>query len=49
MKLHSLGVPHEYDFETVAGGHDVSYYDAQAEQVVEFLVERFERERVSRL
>lgn len=47
MKLHSLGVPHEFDFETIAGGHDARYYDAQAERVVEFLVERFERERMA--
>jgi hypothetical protein len=45
MKLYSLGVPHEHDFDTVAGGHGEDYYDAQAAKVVEFIVQRLEQER----
>ena len=46
MKLYSLGVPHEYDFETSAGGHGFAYYNVQAQKAVEFLVERMEQERL---
>ena len=37
---------HEYDFETSAGGHGFAYYNVQAQQAVEFLVERMEQERL---
>ena len=45
MKLYSLGVPHEYDFDTTAGGHGFGYYNTQAEKAVTFLIERLEQER----
>jgi S-formylglutathione hydrolase FrmB len=46
MKLYSLGVPHEFDFETTAGGHGFEYYRTQAQKAVDFLMERFEQERL---
>ena len=45
MKLWSLGVPHEYDFETVAGGHGFGYYNVMAERAVQFVVDGLEKER----
>jgi len=46
MKLASLGVPHEHDLTTTAGGHGFVYYDAMAAIVIGFLAERLERERL---
>ncbi len=46
MKLHSLGVPFEYDLDTEGGGHGPPYYDKMAETVIDFLVERLEQERL---
>lgn len=46
MKLSSLGIPHECDLETTAGGHGFQYYNRMAEQAVCFLVENLERERM---
>ena len=46
MKLEALGIPHETDLETSAGGHGFAYYDAMAAQAVGFLIERLEQERV---
>jgi len=46
MKLAALGVPHEVDLETEAGGHGFAYYNAMAEQAVGFIAERLERERL---
>jgi S-formylglutathione hydrolase len=45
MKLHSLGIPHQYDFETEAGGHGFEYYNRMAPRVIEFLHESLEQER----
>ena len=45
MKLWSLGVPHECDLETTAGGHGFVYYNTMAEKAVGFLVERLEQEQ----
>ncbi|QDU87330.1 Putative esterase [Pirellulimonas nuda] len=45
MKLGSLGVPHEHDLETRAGGHSWDYFDAMAPRVFDFLVERLDAER----
>ncbi len=45
MKLYSLGVPHEYDLETTAGGHGFGYYRVQARQAIDFLAERLDAER----
>lgn len=46
MKLSALGIPHDYDLETEAGGHSFDYYNAMAEPAVGFLVERLEKERL---
>ena len=46
MKLWSLGVPHEYDLETSAGGHGFDYYNHMAPKAIEFLVNRLEQERL---
>lgn len=46
MKLAALGIPHEADLTTEAGGHGFPYYDAMAEPVVTFLADRLERERL---
>lgn len=45
MKLFSLGVPHEHDLETSAGGHNWQYVEHMAERAVGFVVERLEQER----
>ncbi len=45
MKLYSLGVPHQCDLETEAGGHGFDYYNSMASRVLEFLYERLEQER----
>ncbi len=45
MKLAALGIPHEYDLETTAGGHGFEYYNAMAVRAVGFLAERLEKER----
>ena len=44
-KLYSLGVPHECDLETSAGGHSWEYYETMAEPAVRFIVERLAQER----
>ena len=46
MKLWSLGVPHECDLETTAGGHGFDYACRMAERAVGFLAERLEQERL---
>ena len=45
MKLYSLGVPHECDLETSAGGHTWEYVEHMSKRAVEFVVERLEQER----
>lgn len=45
MKLYSLGIMHEYDLETTAGGHGWQYYDHMAPRAVGFLAERLEQEQ----
>jgi S-formylglutathione hydrolase FrmB len=45
MKLYSLGVPHQYDVETAAGGHGFDYYNDMAPRVMEFLFNALEQER----
>jgi S-formylglutathione hydrolase FrmB len=44
MKLAALGIPHEYDLETSAGGHGFGYYSHMAPRAIEFLVKRLEQE-----
>lgn len=46
MKLYSLGVPHEYDLETSAGGHGFEFYNAMAPRAVSFIVDALEQEHV---
>jgi S-formylglutathione hydrolase FrmB len=46
MKLYSLGIPHECDLETSAGGHSFDYYNHIAPKALAFIVERLERERL---
>ncbi len=46
MKMSALGIPHEYDLETRAGGHSWEYYDHQAEKALAFIADRLERERL---
>ena len=46
MKLWSLGIPHECDLETSAGGHGFDYYNHMVARAVEFLHNALERERL---
>jgi S-formylglutathione hydrolase FrmB len=46
MKLYSLGVPHELDLETTAGGHSWKYFEHMAPRAIGFLAERLESERL---
>ena len=46
MKLYSLGVPHEFDLETTAGGHNWKYFEHMAPRIFQFLVESLESERL---
>jgi S-formylglutathione hydrolase FrmB len=46
MKLAALGIPHECDLETSAGGHGFAYYNHMATRAVAFVAERMERERL---
>ncbi|HEX4591821.1 MAG TPA: alpha/beta hydrolase-fold protein [Gemmataceae bacterium] len=43
-KLSALGVPHEYDLTTRAGGHTWDYYNAVADRVIAFLHDGLEQE-----
>jgi S-formylglutathione hydrolase len=43
-KLNALGIPHECDLKTRAGGHSWSYFDHMAERAVRFLVNGLEQE-----
>lgn len=45
MKLYSLGIMHEHDLETSAGGHSWAYYNHMAPRAVGFLAERLDQER----
>ena len=46
MKLNAIGIPHEYDLETTAGGHGFEYYNHMAPRALQFIAERLERERL---
>ena len=46
MKLYSLGVPHDRDLETSAGGHSFEYYASMAPRAISFIVDALEQERV---
>lgn len=39
-KLSSIGIPHECDLETRAGGHSWDYFNAMAPRAVQFLADR---------
>ena len=45
MKLSALGIPHEYDLETSAGGHGFAYYAAMADTAIGFIADRLDHER----
>ncbi|MEX0866765.1 MAG: alpha/beta hydrolase-fold protein [Pirellulales bacterium] len=45
MKMSALGVPHEWDLETTAGGHGFAYYNAMAEKTIGWLFAALEKER----
>jgi S-formylglutathione hydrolase FrmB len=45
MKLYSLGVPHECDLDTTAGGHSWQYFEHMAPRVIGFLAEALDQER----
>lgn len=45
-KLHSTGIPFESDVMTRAGGHSWEYFNHQAPRIIEFFVERLEKERL---
>jgi S-formylglutathione hydrolase FrmB len=46
MKLYSLGIPHECDLETSAGGHSWAYYNHMAPAALGFIAARLEQERL---
>ena len=46
MKLWSIGIPHECDLETEAGGHSFQYASHMAERAVGFIAKRLEQERL---
>jgi S-formylglutathione hydrolase len=43
-KMNALGIPHEIDFATRAGGHSWGYFERMADRVIAFLRERLEQE-----
>ncbi|HUY92760.1 MAG TPA: alpha/beta hydrolase-fold protein [Pirellulales bacterium] len=46
MKLSALGIPHDCDLETTAGGRPREYENLMAPKAFEFIAERLERERL---
>jgi S-formylglutathione hydrolase FrmB len=46
MKLSSMGIPHECDLETSAGGHGFDYYNMLAPKAIGFITQRLDRERL---
>jgi S-formylglutathione hydrolase len=45
MKLSSMGIPHEFDLETSAGGHGWEYYSQMFGPALEFVIAGLESER----
>jgi S-formylglutathione hydrolase FrmB len=45
-KLSALGIPHEYDFHTTAGGHHRDYLDRQAPRAIDFVCRGLDAERL---
>ncbi len=46
MKLYSLGIPHECDLETTAGGHSWEYFEHMAPRAIGFIADGLESERL---
>jgi S-formylglutathione hydrolase FrmB len=46
MKLASIGIPHECDLTTIAGGHSYDYYNHMAPRAIEFIASALEKERM---
>jgi S-formylglutathione hydrolase FrmB len=46
MKLASIGVPHECDLTTIAGGHSYDYYNTMAPRAIGFIAAALEQERM---
>ncbi len=46
MKLYSLGVPIECNFDVMGGGHSWTYYERMAEPALRFIFESLESERL---
>ncbi|MEX0711178.1 MAG: alpha/beta hydrolase-fold protein [Pirellulales bacterium] len=46
MKLAALGIPHECDLETSAGGHGWAYYNHVGPAAIAFIADRLEKERL---
>ena len=46
MKLFSLGIPHECELETTAGGHSWDYFEHMAPRIIDFLAQGLESERL---
>lgn len=49
MKLGALGIPHQCDLDTRAGGHGFEYYNRMAEAGIQFLYDSLEKERLREL
>ena len=45
MKMSALGIMHEHDLETSAGGHSWQYYNHMVEKALGFIAERLDQER----
>ena len=46
MKLASIGIPHECDLTTIAGGHSYDYYNTMAPRAIGFIAAALEKERM---
>ena len=46
MKLASIGIPHECDLTTIAGGHSYDYYHTMAPRAIGFVAAALEKERM---
>ncbi len=46
MKLYSLGIMHDCDLDTSAGGHSWDYYNHMAPKALAYIAERLDRERL---
>lgn len=46
MKLAALGIPHQWDLETVGSGHGFGYYSQMARPAIDFIANALDRERL---